>query len=401
MNDAELRRALRAAAAPGELDAERRAWALVRPAFAETERVPARGRGVRAVLVLAALAALTAAAFSPPGRAVGGWVRETIGVERVKGQREARPALASLPAEGRLLVVARTGTWVVRSDGSKRRLGAYRDATWSPQGLHVAATRGRRLVAMTPDGDVRWTLTKARPVRHPAWSPSGFRVAYGAGSDLRVVNGDGEPDRLLARNVVPGSWAWRPEAGRNVLAFATAAGAVRAVDVDRGSVVWQARDDRVRLAAPARISWTADARFVLVQTELQGLLALDGRGRLLYLSGLPGAGADLAVPPRGHVIAVATRSRRRSAVTLLDLDSPKDGGRRVFAGAGRFGDVEWSPDGRWLLVGWTSADQWLFLRAPRVGRIDAVSNIGREFDPGGAGGAFPRLSGWCCPPGAR
>jgi hypothetical protein len=68
--------------------------------------------------------------------------------------------------------------------------------------------------------------------------------------------------------------------------------------------------------------------------------------------------------------------------------------RTVFAGAGRLSGLAWSPDGRWLLAAWTSADQWLFLRASGPG-IRAVSGIARQFDPRArrARGA-PRVGGW-------
>jgi hypothetical protein len=69
--------------------------------------------------------------------------------------------------------------------------------------------------------------------------------------------------------------------------------------------------------------------------------------------------------------------------------------RRVFAGAGAFTGLEWSPDGRWLLVAWRDADQWLFLRSAGVRAVRGVSDISRQF-----GGAFPALGGWCCATGS-
>ncbi len=70
----------------------------------------------------------------------------------------------------------------------------------------------------------------------------------------------------------------------------------------------------------------------------------------------------------------------------------------LFSGVGRFSDLAWSPDGRWLLVAWPDADQFLFIRTPGVRKIVAVSNIAREFDPGRPGRAtFPEVIGWCCP----
>ena len=60
-------------------------------------------------------------------------------------------------------------------------------------------------------------------------------------------------------------------------------------------------------------------------------------------------------------------------------------------------DVAWSPGARWLLLGWQSADQWLFLRSTAVEKVKAVSSLAQQFDPGGTGaGPFPRIEGWCC-----
>ena len=68
-------------------------------------------------------------------------------------------------------------------------------------------------------------------------------------------------------------------------------------------------------------------------------------------------------------------------------------GRRVlFRGTGEFRQLAWSPDGRWLLVTWPTADQWIFVRVAGRRRIVAVSAITRQF----GGGAFPSVAGWCC-----
>ena len=130
--------------------------------------------------------------LSPPGRAVLDEIREVVGVEK------AQPALFSLPAPGRLLVTADSGAWVVDADGSKRLLGNYREASWSPFGRFVVASRRNELVALTPDGDVRWSL--ARPdVRFPRWggTKTDTRIAYLSDGTLRIVGGDGKGDRLL------------------------------------------------------------------------------------------------------------------------------------------------------------------------------------------------------------
>ena len=119
---------------------------------------PAARGGTRAAAVAVVF---LAAVLSPPGRAVISDVRDAIGTETVVGVPKAQPALFSLPAAGRVLVSAPTGTWVLDADGSKRRLGDYDEASWSPQGLHAVASTRSQLVAVTPSGEVRWTL--ARP----------------------------------------------------------------------------------------------------------------------------------------------------------------------------------------------------------------------------------------------
>jgi hypothetical protein len=103
-----------------------------------------------------------------------------------------------------------------------------------------------------------------------------------------------------------------------------------------------------------------------------------------------------ALAPDGKQVAavLSTRSGTQSEVLLL---GPGGERRRLFAGLGRFGDVVYSPDGKWLLVPWRSADQWLFLSPLHPGRIVAISDISRQFDPGTTSPpAFPSVSGWCC-----
>jgi hypothetical protein len=99
-------------------------------------------------------------------------------------------------------------------------------------------------------------------------------------------------------------------------------------------------------------------------------------------------------------VALIRRSETASAAGRSQLVLVNEFGeeRRVFAGPGRFTGLAWSPDGRWLLLAWREADQWLFIH-PEDERVLAVSNISRQFDPGGNGNSgFPRVSGWCCQP---
>jgi hypothetical protein len=223
VNEERLRTLLHQAPVPA---ADRAAvLAAVRQAFADRERISWPRRHARSLVLGAAGAAVVAAFASPPGRAVLGSLRDAVGRG---GVERAQPALVSLPAPGRLLAGSAKGAWIVQPDGSRRLLGRYRDASWSPHGLYVAVTRRDQLLAVEPGGDVRWAL--ARPdVRHPRWTGTrtDTRIAFLSGNRLHLVAGNGTGDVDLcgepaAADVAP---AWRPGPGR-VLAYATTSGRV-------------------------------------------------------------------------------------------------------------------------------------------------------------------------------
>jgi len=136
-----------------------RTWSVLESAFAGRATVPPRRPlQLRPVVAVAIVVALLAAAFSSPGMAVLDRIRKTVGIEH------AAPALFSLPSSGKLLVRTDTGVWVVQQSGSKRFLGRYRTASWSPFGRFVVATRANELSALAPDGRVHWTLVRPRRV---------------------------------------------------------------------------------------------------------------------------------------------------------------------------------------------------------------------------------------------
>jgi hypothetical protein len=395
VTEAELRNHLLQDPLPGELEAGERAWEIVRSSYASRERVPWIERHSRFVVVLAVAAALGVAAVTPPGRAVVDRVRETVA-----GRTPSEPALFRLPTGGSLLVNSPQGSWVVRRDGSKRRLGAYEGASWSPSGLFVVATRGRRVAALEPDGEVRWTVTRPNRVAQARWAPSGFRIAYREGGTLRVVIGNGEGDHLLASSVGPVAPAWRPGAARNVLAYVDQADRVHVVDVDTRRKLWSAHVGTVR-----KLLWSNDGRRLIALTE-RTLRVYGPRGRRIPGGPSVPQGHVLvgaAVLPRGWFV-YADFNERTKETTLVQATCVTSspclliGPSRMFSGAGRVENLVVSADGRWLLVGWPAADQFLFLRLPGTPdrrRIVAISNVTREFDPGGtATRAFPRVAGW-------
>jgi len=299
---------------PNEHEARVRSLAVVREAFAEREPQPRR-RSWKPPVAIAIALVVVAGLLSPPGRAVLDDIREVVGVEK------AQPALFSLPTRGRLLVTADSGAWVVEEDGSKRLLGSYREASWSPFGRFVVVSRRNELAALTPEGDPHWSLAR-RDVRFPRWggTRTDTRIAYFSQGQLRVVGGDGKGDRLLDNRAALSAPSWKPGSG-HVLEYARQDGTVRVVDVDSGEVL-----AREKPGAPSRGGDQAAVRRLL------------GDG-------------DFAQPVR-------------------------------------------SPDGRWLAVGWPSADQLVFLHVVGRQQIRAVSNVSSQF----RSRSFPTISGWCCAP---
>jgi dipeptidyl aminopeptidase/acylaminoacyl peptidase len=395
MNERRLRRMLVATAPPDEIGAQRRAWRVARTAFGEREPTPWPIRHRRPLAAAAIAVAALATALSPPGRAVITEVREAVGTEKVVGVRQTRPALFSLPASGRVLVSAPSGSWVVSAKGSRRRLGDYDEATWSPQGLFVGASKRHQLAAITPEGEGRWTLSRPR-VHNPRWSPSGFRIAYQSGGNLRLVAGDGTGDRRVdsAQDVAP---SWRPGA-EHVLAYANRSGAVTVLATDENQTLWSAAGAATE---PAQLEWSADATTLLVARRLPGgrfaLVVFDADGRRLQTLAFDGQFVDAAFAPGDNSVAVVRRIGLFSELLVVAADALRRE-QVVFRGRGQFSDVAWSPNGRWLLLGWASADQWLFIRSADVTKVEAVESLAAHFDTGGRGtGRFPSIDGWCCP----
>ena len=359
---------LRVPRPPEEAEAEERSRRVVQAAF-ETLPVPARRRPAPCALC----------GWRRSGRC--SWPRWLPAGEPSRASSTAATRSSLWPPRGCFGCPRRGGCSCSpsRAPGScsatvQSDCGPYDDASWSPHGLFVVAARGRDVVALEPGGKLRWSVTAPAAVADPRWAPSGFRIAYRSGNALRVVAGDGSADRELLARVAPVAPAWRAGA-RHVLLAADGAGRPLAVDADSGRVLWRG----VAVAGIRQLAWSADGRRIAVLSR-DGVQLLDKGGTVVRA--LPGATA-MAFAPIGHELAVV----RGSQLSV--------GGRRVFAaGAGRLAEPTWSPDGRWLLVGWPAANQWLFIR-PDGERLVASASVAQQFDPGAIGsGALRRLLGW-------
>ncbi len=394
MSDEGVRRALQRIQAPEELDAQRRAWPIVRAALQAHEPLTWPRRRLRPLLAAAVAVIILAAAISPPGRALVGSVRDAVTDEKVKAQ----PALTSLPAPGPLLVNAKTGPWVVQFDGSKRLLGPWWEGSWSPQARFVAVTRGHELAAIDPSdkGAIRWSLARSGAVRGARWSPDGFRIAYLNGRELRVVAGDGTADGLVRKPVGAAPTAWRPDA-EHELAFVTADGRIELVQTDSAKTQWRTVPGEL----PTQLVWSEDGERLLVLGE-RSLRALDSDGRRLWTIGLPVGPSGVAFVRKSHRFVMIRYSPATGLSDLVLLQAETDPGeaRVLYSAPGDFGTLAVSPNGNWLLVGWVNADQWLFLRL-KAAKVQAVSNIVEQFGATRPAGrlskAFPKSVSWCCP----
>jgi hypothetical protein len=355
-----LARRLNELRAPEEAEAELRSWEVVRAAYEERTPVNPSPRNRRLALAVAAGVLLLALGLSPAGAKVVDLVRDVVET----GEPNAKPQLRSLPTAGELLVQSEDGPWIVRQDGSKRLLGDYDTASWSPHGVYVVVGQGRELAALDTEGNVRWTFPAPGVVREPRWSGSATdtRIAYLSGDDLRVIAGDGNPttDHLIARNVTPVAPVWRPigyskvTGSLFVLSYLDGAADVRTVDADTGGRVSTTPPDRERLTAPS-----------------------SGQSR------------GPALSPDGRSLAAIRTTREGDQLSLR-----RDGHTEVlFRARGRLTGPTWSPDGRWLLIGWPAADQWLFIDTQHRGRVVPFDRISEQF----GGGGFPGVAGWILP----
>lgn len=392
MNEDRLRTLLRDTPVPGSADAEERGLRLVEQAHAERHR-PRRGPAPRIAIALATAVGLAALLLSPAGAEVRDWIDEAVSRDG-----ESHAALTSIPGGGTLLVTADSGAWVVHEDGSRRLLGKYEEATWSPNGLYVGVAEGNRLTAVEPDGDPRWSLTRPAEIEGVRWSPSpGFRIAYLAGTHLRVVAGDGTEDTLLAPRVAPLPPAWRPEPGpRHVLAHFTPTGAIGVLNTDTRRLLFRVPPTGSK---PLGLEWSTDGQRLLAAFT-DGARLYDRRGR--RVGTVRGRITEAAFRPGGHeeVAVLVQRPSRTRPTSEVVLASPETTTKRLgplFSVPGTLTDLEWSPGGDRILVGWRDADSWLFI--PRgEGRVRSIGNVSAEFAPGASAGAFPRVAGWCCPP---
>ena len=295
MNEGRLRDLLREEPLPGAAEAERRGLVLVSQAYAER---PAPSRPVlpRLAVALAIVTLLAALLLTPAGAAVRSWVGDVF----TAGVRHAEPALTEIPGGGRLLVSSPRGPWVVQADGSRRLLGDYAEASWSPHGLFVVTASGRTLSALEPGGTPHWSISAPDRVADPRWSPSGFRIAYRAGRSLRVVRANGTGDVAIGRASAAVPPTWFPP-GLHLIAYVDAKQRLLVAEADSGRTI----DSAAARSGVRGLSWSRDGRELLEVTR-RGVWVREVRIDKLA------AGLQLGPPRRLPLPADAVSEPRRT-----------------------------------------------------------------------------------------
>ena len=214
---------------------------------------------------------------------------------------------------------------------------------------------------------------------------------------LRVVGGNGTDDKEVRRIVAPVPPAWRPEEFE--FAFSTVDGRIELLDSETAKTVWRTVPGEV----PRQLVWSEDGERLLALGD-RSLRVLDSRGRKLWSIGLPvgPSGVVFTRENRNHnfVLVRYSPATGRSDLVLLSAEANPGEARFLYSAPGEFGSLAISPNGKWLLVGWMNADQWLFVRLAAA-KVQAVSNISQQFGVETEGKpiekAFPESVSWCCP----
>jgi hypothetical protein len=389
-----VRRELRRLQAPGEPDAQARAWEVVRSTYRARATGARREHRWKLVVVPALTAAVLAVVLTPAGATVSRVISHAI------APPPAEPILA-LPSHGKLLLSGLGGTWIVAPDGTRSRVGSWRQASWSPHARYIVVASRNRLAAVTQGGEIEWELSRPA-VSDPSWfAPSGFRVAYRSGSSLRVVAGDGTGDRLLARGVSAVAPAWRPNHPFQLAYIHN--GHVVLRGADSGRLFWS------RSAGSAiKLQWSADGNRLLLLTR-DGARVLSASGQTETTIKLGGANRLISgsIAPDGKKVALVRSQGVQIAHLAAGTTAPGAALSSVLPGGG-IRDVTWSPNSRWLLISWPTANEWVFLATGQRPHLEATSRIAQRFGHRTTGRLahrsasteLPELDGWCCTAGA-
>jgi WD40-like Beta Propeller Repeat len=303
----------------------------------------------------------------------------------------------ALPVQGRLLVEAPPfGLAIVEHDGRIARLGNWYDAAWSPDGARVAATHGRTLAVLDETGTVRWIDRRPAnaPPMQPDWAPDGRRLAYRSGRALRVVADDGRRDHAVANGLQFAGPRWRPGTPGQ-LAWADRHGSIHVLDVAAARSRWTSPPGPP--VRPNGLHWSTDGATLAAISGSTVRIFDATRGALLRrLSASRHNHFQFGAFARDQLILVRHDfTRGTSRVTRIPARRPRAAERTVFAGRGSVLDATPSPDGRMVLLGRRSRDEWQFWPLFAAAAPRSIHGVTRRLNPQATGTwAFPTTRGW-------
>jgi hypothetical protein len=393
VTEQELRELLRDAPLGLDPGSEQRAWHAVRSAYqprpARRTRWTVR-RPVVAVATVALVVVLALGLVTAPRQAVARWLRDAFGLTAAP---HATRGLGGLPGGGRLLVETANSSWLVSADGSRRDLGTYTGAAWSPHSLYVVAWRGAELAALNLTGVHQWELTASGVISAARWSPDGYRIAFLADGVLNVVAADGSGRHTVSNAAATVPPAWQPRTGSaHRLTFVTSAGAIDQIDADTGASLWTVHPPE----AARQLLWSPGGQLLLVLGAHE-LSEYTSAGRLVSRVRPAGATIESAAftSPGNFALVIHPTAGRPDSVELLST------GRRpepkiLYTGLERLSDLDASPNHQWVIAASPSADQWIFIRLRSPARLLASTNISDAFPrlTGTTAKTFPQLAGW-------
>ena len=389
----------------------------MRAAFEARHPVPARLHVSRLAIALAVGLLIAAVALSPAGAKVADLVHDVV----QPGAQNARPALTSLPAPGRLLVTSPKGPWVVDQDGVEAAAGRLRRrrlvAPWPVRGRRLAAASSPR---SSPTGTVHWSLAAAHPVSDPAL----VALRYPRRLPERLLTSSGRWGRDRTITSSPGmSLAVRT--GLAAARGGAAAQASRSI-TGPGTNVLAYVDRRGQVTGPRRRYRQAPLPLSARPTAHRASPGRRTGQRFLSASRHAFRRPSTPAPPIGSRPASGPRTSGRSSAASFRPDSSYRGRRRGNPRAARaaarqsvvlFGrtDVEnflareavrgtGSPPGPDVVAGRALAAGRLARRRPvalpaaePTAGCAPSAHISRQFDPGATGRPpSPGISGWCC-----
>ena len=356
--------------APNENEAGERGWAVVRAAY-ESQREPVAWprRHVRPLVAGALVAAVVAAALSPPGRSVVHSLREAVGVKHGASRSSSR-----CRRPGELLVTQPQGPWLVRDDGS-RGCSATTATRPSPR----TASSSRPPERTSSSRSTRRATSAGRSPGRPRASRPGPGRARTRGSPTSRA-GSCASSRATGPATTPSA---APHPSRRRGSPVEAACSRTRTDEARWSTT-STRDHVLRTLpnVPTKLAWSDDGSVALVLAAPHARLP----GSKVVAADDPSDATFDRAPPSSRNAEVAAVRPAGEGSNVFSLMT----GRTLFRGTGVFGQVA-CVAGRPLAARHV-ADREPVGVCPTAGLAvsSGVSRISAQFE------GFPRVVGWCC-----